>query len=785
MSSGYALKDFVDIQEAVLRQLKIPASDTTELERVKNDINDILINEVLPFKRWLWLSGHYDVEFRPYLGVGTVAVTPDSTTITFSVAPSTSKANFYFSVVGFSEIYKISAHTAATTTATLSTPYTGALNATASYKIWTDDVALPTDCRETIEVWHDFNKSPLEPLGWQEFRKRVAEKPKAEGRPIYYSTHDYYDPTSGTDELESDRYRVMKIYPSIYENSTTLHIDYLKEVTAMDEDTDEPPMPIEDRIVLVYGALMLAWMRHRNPEASEQNKARFEAKLARMAGKVEEATDKPQLTVDSLYISSKRGPRLKSLSVQTSGGGSSYTAPTYLSGATINGANLTAAMTVAAGITIDGRDISADGAALDALNTLANGKIYIGNASNEPTEVTPSGDVTMDNTGVNAIAAGVIVDADINASANISRTKIAAGTAYRMLANSSAGVLSENAALAATAVPFVDANGQLSSDATYLAWNSTSKSLVVGDPGSEISGINISGVTYESTFKVSDIDGTNYAQNILHRHSTVLEPLVVGARAYSDTSAHVDVTNSLNLFTCYGAGYAGSNYKLFGAISIATDAAGTISNTSAPGAIILSVTADGAVSPTEALRIQRDKSIKVAGLATAGVVHASATGVLSSSDIVNADVGASAAIALSKLAATTASRALVSDGSGFVSASAITATEVTYLDDVEPLTPVVLTDNTSNGTAITLAATFTAIIIEYSVVRGAANIDIGHIYLTNDGTNAGASPVGTSLGTTGVTFDAVVSGGNVILRYTTTSTGSNAALKYKLHKWAA
>lgn len=49
-------------------------------------------------------------------------------------------------------------------------------------------------------------------------------------------------------------------------------------------------------------------------------------------------------------------------------------------------------------------------------------------------------------------------------------------------------------------------------------------------------------------------------------------------------------------------------------------------------------------------------------------------------NILNADVNASAAIAHSKMAALTASRALVSDGSGVVSVAGVTATELEYLD---------------------------------------------------------------------------------------------------------
>ncbi len=51
-------------------------------------------------------------------------------------------------------------------------------------------------------------------------------------------------------------------------------------------------------------------------------------------------------------------------------------------------------------------------------------------------------------------------------------------------------------------------------------------------------------------------------------------------------------------------------------------------------------------------------------------------------NIENADIKAAAAIALNKLAATTVSRALVSDGSGFVSPATTTATEIDYVNGV-------------------------------------------------------------------------------------------------------
>lgn len=53
-----------------------------------------------------------------------------------------------------------------------------------------------------------------------------------------------------------------------------------------------------------------------------------------------------------------------------------------------------------------------------------------------------------------------------------------------------------------------------------------------------------------------------------------------------------------------------------------------------------------------------------------------------SASIVDADIASAAAIALNKLAAVTASRALVSDASGFVSASSVTSTELGYVSGV-------------------------------------------------------------------------------------------------------
>jgi len=60
---------------------------------------------------------------------------------------------------------------------------------------------------------------------------------------------------------------------------------------------------------------------------------------------------------------------------------------------------------------------------------LTDGYVYVGNSSNEATGVQFTGDVTISNTGVTSITAGSIVNADISASAAIDYSKLAALTA--------------------------------------------------------------------------------------------------------------------------------------------------------------------------------------------------------------------------------------------------------------------------------------------------------------------------------------------------------------------
>ncbi|CAN5950515.1 unnamed protein product [Sphagnum jensenii] len=95
-----------------------------------------------------------------------------------------------------------------------------------------------------------------------------------------------------------------------------------------------------------------------------------------------------------------------------------------------------------------------------------------------------------------------------------------------------------------------------------------------------------------------------------------------------------------------------------------------------------------------------------------------------------------------------------------------------------------LTDNTTNGIATSFNnAGSEYVIIDFSVNRGTAR-DTGTIYVTTDGVNAEVTSGGAFINNTGVIFTGSIVAGVFNLLYTTTSTGSNATMKFMIRRWS-
>jgi hypothetical protein len=95
-----------------------------------------------------------------------------------------------------------------------------------------------------------------------------------------------------------------------------------------------------------------------------------------------------------------------------------------------------------------------------------------------------------------------------------------------------------------------------------------------------------------------------------------------------------------------------------------------------------------------------------------------------------------------------------------------------------------LNDNTTNGTVYTVSYVGSEYqIVDFSINRGSTR-ETGTIWITSDGTNVDVTTGAAYIGTSGVTFNGIISGSNLLLRYNTTSTGSSATMKFMIRRWS-
>lgn len=108
------------------------------------------------------------------------------------------------------------------------------------------------------------------------------------------------------------------------------------------------------------------------------------------------------------------------------------------------------------------------------------------------------------------------------------------------------------------------------------------------------------------------------------------------------------------------------------------------------------------------------------------------------------------------------------------------AMQVTAVSSV----PIVVLDNISSPMTLFSfdAGLYPFAILEFSFLRNGES-QVGRMMITNNGTVVAITVDSLSTNPTGITFDAVIVSGNVVVQYVTTSTGFNGAFKYSMRRW--
>jgi hypothetical protein len=144
------------------------------------------------------------------------------------------------------------------------------------------------------------------------------------------------------------------------------------------------------------------------------------------------------------------------------------------------------------------------GIAFTKLAALTSAQILVGNGSNEVTAVAVTGDISINNAGLTAIASGVIVDGDISGSAAITGSKIATGT------TSAVGVLqlTDAADSTSTTTAATPAAVKIAKDAADAA--ATTANAALPTTGGTLTGNLILDNAKELRLSEADGDGANY-----------------------------------------------------------------------------------------------------------------------------------------------------------------------------------------------------------------------------------------------------------------------------------
>lgn len=236
-----------------------------------------------------WARSQYPlvVNLEPPISVGTINVTNNSATVTFSSAPANSVAGFQLKVRGEPEVYRIAAHTGGNATATLDANYVGDTNAVALYDVFKLRYSLGSDVLGIVTPFRVFsnsqrgtdNRRQIDVIDETQFDARY---PLALIRNEFPSHAKivYSDPSGSNNTIDV-------VFNSWNSDRERIEIPYVRIPVALTLSGSNPIMPIQWRPVLAEYALLFMLRDaddDRAPGQAQIAKGKFEAIVSETQG---------------------------------------------------------------------------------------------------------------------------------------------------------------------------------------------------------------------------------------------------------------------------------------------------------------------------------------------------------------------------------------------------------------------------------------------------------------------------------------------------------------------
>jgi uncharacterized protein YjbI with pentapeptide repeats len=441
--------------------------------------------------------------------------------------------------------------------------------------------------------------------------------------------------------------------------------------------------------------------------------------------------------------------------------------------------------------------------ATDAINTLANGKIYLGDTNGAAQEVTLTGDVTIDNAGVTTIGAskvvtGMIAEANVTttkiADANITNAKLdktniplsgfgAAGADVALGANKLTGVANPANDQDAATKKYVDdaatAINTLADGTIYLGdtTNQAAEVTITGDVTMSNVGVStigtskvVTGMIADGTILVGDL-ANDAVETAKIKDANVTTAKIADANI---TDAKLDKTNiPLSGFGAASADVALGANKLTGVANPANDQDAATKKYVDDAATAINTLADGTIylgdenGDAQEVTLSGDVTINNAGISTIGASKV-VTGMIADGTILVGDL-ANNAVETAKIKDANVTTAKIADAnitdakldktniplSGFGAASANVALGANKLTGVANPTN---DQDAATKKYVDDAATAINTLADGKIYLGDASNKAAEVTMTGDVTidNAGVSTIGANKVITGMIVDANV-----------------------------
>ena len=310
---------YTQIEERVMNALRIPTSNSTERVKVQAVINEVY-RDICAKQDWWWLKKKTSIATTPKFETGTVSVTQNSTTITFSTIPTMTmldgSTGSQLNIRGYTlsiptgssdplPLYYIDApYTIGSVNAVLESVYTNETDSAASFRLYQDQYRLPADCGKVLSFQRFGEVQPARRVGIEEM-KQIKQYDRREGRPELYTVFDFVD----TGDPTARRYLQIHPFPDV---QYRMEIWYKQNLNTELTGQDQPFIPDDYRQVLFYGAMSRAYVIFLNDlDRSSYFLNMFNDVMALMSAQQKEyADDHSQITPDmTAYRRRSRRPR--------------------------------------------------------------------------------------------------------------------------------------------------------------------------------------------------------------------------------------------------------------------------------------------------------------------------------------------------------------------------------------------------------------------------------------------------------------------------------------------